>query len=100
MLIYFLKVGTGSSGAVIANRLSEDPEVSVLLVEAGCFEYGNEDISSPIKAAAVENTKDDWSFYTVSQKYSHQMKQDQAFYNSKIIKLEMRGHLLNKVCLL
>ncbi|XP_071133697.1 glucose dehydrogenase [FAD, quinone]-like isoform X2 [Mytilus edulis] len=73
----YIVVGAGSSGAVIANRLSEDPGISVLLVEAGGSEYGNEDISTPIKAAAVENTKDDWAFYTVSQKYSHQMKQDQ-----------------------
>ncbi|CAG2222346.1 unnamed protein product [Mytilus edulis] len=68
-------------GAVCQSSNSKQTSVkiqlSVLLVEAGGSEYGNEDISTPIKAAAVENTKNDWSFYTVSQKYSHQMKQDQ-----------------------
>ena len=60
-----MTVGAGSSGAVVANRLSEDPNIKVLLLEAG----GSENIFSdiPIAAATLQLTPIDWQYETEPQ---------------------------------
>jgi len=59
----YVIVGAGSAGCVLANRLSEDPGVSVLLLEAG---GSDRSLKIKIPAAFPEqfHTKLDWDFAT------------------------------------
>jgi choline dehydrogenase-like flavoprotein len=64
----YIVVGAGSAGAVVANRLSEDPSTKVLLLEAG----GSENIFSdiPVAAATLQMTPIDWAYQTEPQEAS------------------------------
>ncbi len=64
----YVIVGAGSSGCVLANRLSADPAVSVCLIEAG-----GHDNSPRIKTPAgtitlYKSKKYSWNFFSVAQK--------------------------------
>ena len=63
----FLVLGGGSAGCVIASRLSEDPNVTVALVEAGNDGRGWM-IRTPLAGAAMVPSKlNNWAYDTVPQ---------------------------------
>ncbi|XP_017487757.1 PREDICTED: glucose dehydrogenase [FAD, quinone]-like [Rhagoletis zephyria] len=64
----FVIIGGGSAGAVLANRLSEDPHVHVLLLEAGGTENMISDI--PLSYLNLQQTPMDWAYKTEPQKAS------------------------------
>jgi choline dehydrogenase len=59
----YVIVGAGSAGCVLANRLTEDPDVSVLLIEAGRRDR-SPNIKIPAAFANQFHTKLDWDYAT------------------------------------
>ena len=62
----YIIVGAGSAGCVLANRLSADPSVSVLLLEAGGPDTKME-IHIPAAYSKLNHTRIDWGYYTEPQ---------------------------------
>ncbi|WP_080059574.1 GMC family oxidoreductase [Spirosoma aerolatum] len=63
----YIIVGAGSAGCVLANRLSADPSVSVLLLEAGGPDTKLE-IRIPAAYTKLHGSSVDWGFWTEPQK--------------------------------
>jgi choline dehydrogenase len=59
----YVIVGAGSAGCVLANRLSEDPSVRVLLIEAGGRDR-HPNIKMPAAFANQFHTRLDWDYWT------------------------------------
>lgn len=59
----FVVVGAGSAGCVLAARLTEDPSVSVLLLEAGDRDTARE-IGVPAAFSKLFKTRHDWDYTT------------------------------------
>ncbi len=62
----YVIVGAGSAGCVLANRLSEDPDVSVLLLEAGGPDT-KENVHVPLGYLSLPNTDVDWRYHSAPE---------------------------------
>ncbi|MCW2913929.1 MAG: Choline dehydrogenase [Actinomycetia bacterium] len=66
----YVIVGAGSAGCVLAARLSEDPDVRVLLLEAGPPDDALE-IRMPVGFTGLFKSRYDWGFETTPQEHAH-----------------------------
>jgi choline dehydrogenase len=64
----YIIIGAGSAGCVLANRLSENPNIKVLVLEAGGPD-SNPLIHMPGGYSELFRTKVDWAFWTEPQKH-------------------------------
>lgn len=64
----YIIVGAGSAGCVLANRLSVDPRIRVLLLEAGGPDKRTE-IHIPAAWSKTLQTEVDWNYYTEPQEH-------------------------------
>ncbi len=65
----YVIVGAGSAGCVLAARLSEDPDVSVALIEAGPPDTV-ENVHVPVAFSALFRTQVDWDYSTAAEPHA------------------------------
>jgi choline dehydrogenase len=66
----YVVVGSGSAGAVLAGRLTEDPGTTVLLLEAG-GDSDTDEVNIPAAFPTLFKTRWDWNYTTTGQKQLH-----------------------------
>jgi choline dehydrogenase len=63
----YVIVGAGSAGCVLASRLSEDPDIRVLLLEAGPFDT-KENVHVPLGYLQLATTDIDWDYHSAPER--------------------------------
>jgi choline dehydrogenase len=69
----YIMIGAGSVGCVVANRLTEDPETTVLLLEAGNPDTKPE-IHIPAEHLKLQGTDVDWGYFSEPEPYLNDRK--------------------------
>lgn len=65
----YIIVGGGTSGLTVANRLSENPNVNVLVIEAGASVLNNSNVTDVNGYGLAFGTAIDWQYESVNQIY-------------------------------
>ena len=66
----YVILGGGTAGLVLASRLTEDPTITVAVIEAGDFEKTNPNVTSTTGLGLAKNTRVDWQYDTAPQIYA------------------------------
>lgn len=66
----YIIIGGGTSGLVVANRLSELPNITVAVIEAGGAVYNNPNVTDVDKFTLALGTDIDWNYESVSQEHA------------------------------
>ncbi|MBD2157280.1 GMC family oxidoreductase N-terminal domain-containing protein [Leptolyngbya sp. FACHB-16] len=69
----YIVIGAGSAGCVVANRLTEDPDTTVLLLEAGNPDTKPE-IQIPAKCISLLGSEVDWGYFSEPEPYLNHRK--------------------------
>lgn len=65
----YIIVGGGTAGLTVANRLSDDPSVSILVIEPGQAEFDNPDVTDISRLAYTYDSPIDWAYKTTEQSF-------------------------------
>ena len=63
----YIIIGAGSSGLLVANRLSANPDIKVVLIEAGSDDRDNPNVTDPLNRDKNANTSIDWAYKSTPQ---------------------------------
>ncbi|KND87477.1 Glucose oxidase [Tolypocladium ophioglossoides CBS 100239] len=63
----YIIVGAGTSGLVLANRLSQDPSVAVAVIDPGADQRGNPTVRNPAVWPQLLKTPVNWAYQSVPQ---------------------------------
>ena len=69
----YIVIGAGSAGCVVANRITEDRETTVLLLEAGNPDTKPE-IQIPLECTSLPGTEVDWGYFSEPEPYLNNRK--------------------------
>ena len=69
----YIVIGAGSAGCVVANRLTEDRDTTVLLLEAGNPDTKPE-IQIPSQCLSLQGSSVDWAYFSEPEPYLNNRK--------------------------